>query len=191
VESLSFPTAFVRGNAERALLEPDEEPTERMRWLLERHPRSSIAFLSTFAPRLSVEIETLGPTCFCHGSPRSDEELVTPETPEERVRALSEGIDERTIVSAHTHLQFDRRVAGVRTINPGSVGMPYEGRPGAFWALLGPDVQLRRTEYDVAAAVAGYRASGYPAVEQLIELLEQPPTREEVTADAERLQFSG
>jgi len=191
VESFSLPALFVRGNAERALLESDEEPTERARWLLERHPPSALEFLATFAPRLSVEIDVLGPTCFCHGSPRSDEELVTPETPEARVRALSEGVEEQTIVSAHTHLQFDRLVADVRMINPGSVGMPYEGRHGAFWALLGPDVELRRTEYDVAAAVARYRSSGYPLVEQIIEILEQPPTRAEVTAHAESLEFSG
>jgi predicted phosphodiesterase len=191
VETLSTPALFVRGNAERALLEPDEEPSQRARWLLERHPPSALAFLATFEPRLSLELDGLGPTCFCHGSPRSDEELVTPETPEERVRALASGIDERAIVSAHTHLQFDRRVAGIRSINPGSVGMPYEGRQGAFWALLGADVELRRTGYDVAEAVARYHGSGYPLVEQMIEILEQPPTREEVTAHAESLQFSG
>jgi hypothetical protein len=29
--------------------------------------------------------------------------------------------------------------------------MPYEDADGAFWALLGPDVELRRTAYDRAA----------------------------------------
>ena len=32
--------------------------------------------------------------------------------------------------------------------------MPYEGRRGAYWALLGPDIEFRRTEYDVEATVA-------------------------------------
>ena len=32
--------------------------------------------------------------------------------------------------------------------------MPYEGQPRAYWALLGPDVEFRRTEYDVVATVA-------------------------------------
>ena len=69
--------------------------------------------------------------------------------------------------------------------------MPYEGRTGAFWALLGPDVELRRTDYDVAAATGRYRASGDPLAEQMIEILEQPPTSEEATAHAESLEFSG
>ncbi|HWL32890.1 MAG TPA: hypothetical protein VNP89_04730, partial [Gaiellaceae bacterium] len=129
--------------------------------------------------------------CFCHGSPRSDEELVTPETPEERVRAMTAEIEETVLVTAHTHLQFDRRVAGVRSINPGSVGMPYEGRDGAYWALLGPDVELRRTEYSVERASAEYRASGDPLAEQMVEILVSPPTREEVITHAEGLEFSG
>ena len=50
-------------------------------------------------------------------------------------------------------MQYDRSSRAVSAIvNPGSVGMPYEGRSGAYWALLGPDVELRRTEYDVEAA---------------------------------------
>ena len=119
------------------------------------------------------------------------EELVTPETPAERMRELSAGIQERTLVTAHTHLQFDRTVDGLRSVNPGSVGMPYAERPGAYWAVLGPDVELRRTEYPVAEADARYRESGDPRAEQMVEILEQPPTPAEVVAHAESLRFSG
>ncbi len=45
-----------------------------------------------------------------------------------------------------------------RVINPGSVGMPY-GHSGAGWALLGPDVALRRTQYDAEAAATAMEAS--------------------------------
>ena len=52
-------------------------------------------------------------------------------------------------------MQYDRTLTnGLRIVNPGSVGMPYEGKAGAFWAVLGPDIEFRRTEYDVEAAVA-------------------------------------
>ena len=138
-----------------------------------------------------VDVEGLGAVRFCHGSPRSDEELVTPETPEPRMRALLEGVEERVLVTAHTHLQFDRTIAGVRSVNPGSVGMPYEGEPGAFWALLGPDVDLRRTPYDLDEAVRRYRASGDPLAEQMVEILLEPPSPAEVIEHAERLEFSG
>jgi hypothetical protein len=150
-----------------------------------------LAFLAAFEEGVSISVDELGPVFFCHGSPRSDEELVTSETPPERIRAMTAGLDEEVLVTAHTHLQFDRRVAGTRSINAGSVGMPYEGRPGAYWALLGPDVELRRTEYSLEEAAERYRASGDPLAEQMVELLVSPPTRAEVIAHAEALEFSG
>ena len=79
----------------------------------------------------------------------------------------------------------------IRSINAGSVGMPYEGRHGAYWAVLGPDVVLLRTEYSLDDAVERYRASGDPLAEQMIEMLVAPPTREEVIEHAERLVYSG
>jgi putative phosphoesterase len=191
VAGLGMPAAFVRGNADRALLEPANDPSERETWLREQHTDDDLAQLRSFAEQLVVEIDGLGPTRFCHGSPRSDEELVTPGTPEARMKAMSAGIAEHLLVTAHTHLQFDRRVASLRSINAGSVGMPYEGRPGAFWALLGKGVDLRRTDYAIDDAVAAYRASGFPRVEELVEILVAPPTREEVIEHAERLEFSG
>jgi len=131
----------------------------------EHHTEEMRDFLATFEDAVSVEVDGLGQVCFAHGSPRSDEECVTPETPEERVREFSAGIDERVIVTAHVHIQFDRGIAGIRSVNAGSVGLPYEGRQGAYWALLGPDVEHRRTEYDVDATVERYRASGQPNVD--------------------------
>lgn len=191
VARIDAPTLFVRGNSERALLEPSDEPSERASWLLEQHSDRALRFLDTFPEHAIVDVRGLGPAFFCHGSPRSDEELVTPETPAERVRAMTAAITERVLVTAHTHLQFDRHVAGIRSINPGSVGMPYGGEPGAYWALLGRDVELRRTEYDLGRAAGLYRASGDPLAEQMVELLESPPSRAEVIEHAERLEFSG
>jgi diadenosine tetraphosphatase ApaH/serine/threonine PP2A family protein phosphatase len=160
--------------------------------MLERHSASTRAFLATFRQQAVVEIEGLGAVRFCHGSPRSDEELVTPATPEPRMRALLEGVPEKVLVSAHTHIQFDRTIAGVRSVNPGSVGMPYEGRPGAaFWALLGPDVELRHTEYDLDEAVRRYRGTDDPLAEQMVEILVTPATPDEVVEHAEALEFSG
>ena len=195
VRGLDLPARYVRGNAERALLELRDgtfaEPGQRERWMLEQHTGNDLAFVESFEPTVSVDITGLGGTLFCHGSPRSDEELLTAGTPAERVRAATSGIAERVLVSGHTHSQYDREVAGVRAVNPGSVGMPYESQPGAYWALLGPAVELRRTKYDLDAAVARLRASGLPDPEQLVETLVQPPTPAELIAHAEKLEFSG
>jgi predicted phosphodiesterase len=190
LRELPAPALLVRGNAERALFEQRSE-TPRERWLLEVHTEEDMAFLNQAAEGVTVEIAGLGPVRFCHGSPRSDEELITPATPEERLTAAVAGRPEQVVVSAHTHLQFDRRAAGIRSVNPGSIGMHYAAAPGAYWAVLGPDVDLRRTEYDVDRAVAAYRQTGDPLVEQTVEMLLSPPTPDEVIAHAEALEFSG
>jgi 3',5'-cyclic AMP phosphodiesterase CpdA len=97
---------------------------------------------------------------------------------------------DRLSASAHAHVQFDRFVHRVRSVNPGSVGMPYQVASGAYWAILGPDVQLCRTEYDVDVAIARYRASNDPLVDAMIKTLVEPPTPEEVIAHAEALESS-
>ena len=188
---------FVRGNSERAVLElvddtrvSDDQPTLREVWMLEHHDAAAVAFLRSFSENVVVEVVELGAVRVCHGSPRGDTECVTVETPHARVREFMAGVEETIVATAHTHVQFDRRVGDVRSLNPGSVGLPYEGRPGAFWALLGPDIELHCTEYDLAETIAAYRTTDDPAVERMVEMLEQPPTPEELIAHAERLVFS-
>jgi len=92
--------------------------------------------------------ESIGRVLFCHATPRSDEEIFTRISPEESWRAALSGVDADVVVCGHTHTQFDRRIGDVRLVNAGSVGMPYESEPGAYWALLdGTEVAFRRTEY--------------------------------------------
>ena len=77
-------------------------------------------------------------------------------------------------------------------LNPGSVGLPYELEPGsAYWALLGPEVELRRTPYDLEAAIDRMRAAGMPKFEQIEELMRTPPPQAEVIEQVESLVFSG
>jgi putative phosphoesterase len=133
---------------------------------------------------LTVELEVtgLGRVLFCHGSPRSDEEILTRISPDERVRAALEGVDADVVVGGHVHVRYDRTAAGRRLVNPGSVGMAYEGRPGAFWALLGPEVELRRTEYDAAPMAAALAAIGDEGSLERVGWLTDPPDPDEVSA---------
>jgi len=185
----------VRGNAERELIslfsDLGDDASERARFLVERHDESARAFISTFQEAVVLDVDGLGPTRFCHGSPRSDEELVTEATSVERVHEFLAGVEERAVVTAHTHVSYDRTVDGTRLVNPGSVGLPYEGRPGAYWALLGPDVEHRRTEYDLDEAECRIRADGGPFAELTMELLRSPPTRTEAIEHAESRVVSG
>jgi hypothetical protein len=56
--------------------------------------------------------------------------------------------------------------------------MPYEGAAAAFWLLVADgEPDPRRTDYDVAAAIAAMRATGFPDFEELIrESLVEPVT---------------
>ncbi len=90
------------------------------------------------------------------GFPRRDDELLTRLSPPERWSQALAGVDATLVVAGHTHQQDDRRVGGVRFVNAGSVGLPYEGDGAARWLWIDDGVpELRRTEYD--AAVAGRR----------------------------------
>jgi putative phosphoesterase len=189
LRALPIPVRYVRGNADRAVVElarGTREPDRPMEeWMRTQHSPAEVDLLESFEFSTTAEVEGLGAVRFCHGSPRRDTELVTPGTPEERFAELSRDIPEQTLVTGHTHLQFDRLVAGRRSVNPGSVGLPYHrGEPGtAYWAVLGPSVHLRQTRYDVEETIALYR--GCPIAERVAGLLRRPPTPAEIVEDAE------
>jgi predicted phosphodiesterase len=106
-------------------------------------------FVAAFPERL-----VLGNVLYSHGSPRSVDEAVTMLTPDDVLREMVEGVEQSVIVIGHTHTQFDRQIDGYRIVNAGSVGAAWESAPGAYWALVdNEDVELRRTSYDVDAAI--------------------------------------
>jgi predicted phosphodiesterase len=140
---------------------------------------------------VTLDVDGLGPVLFCHGSPRSDTEMITVLTGEDRLAPMLDGVRERVIVGGHTHRQCDRMLLGRRIVNAGSIGLPYEGVAGAFWALLGPGVELRRTAYDVEAAVERLTAAGGPAVQYLQESLVDPVDPDEVARHFEGLTLEG
>jgi hypothetical protein len=100
-------------------------------------------------------------------------------------------VPEGVLVTAHVHVSYDRLVGGARLVGPGSVGRPYEDEPGARWAILGPDVELRRTDYERKRVAELYRASGIPQLDQDLELLLHPPGRDEAIDHAETVVFAG
>ena len=161
-------THFVRGNADRHVAEGEgSEPT---RWCAERLTQEERERLGAWSERVEFDIDGIGRVLFCHASPYDDEAGFTEATPEEIAAPLLEGVDADLVVCGHTHAQFDLRFGGVRVVNAGSVGMPAEGRRGAFWALLGPAVELRRTDYDVDAALPLLLDSGFPAAQRLFSV---------------------
>jgi predicted phosphodiesterase len=179
LRTLGDRAVFVRGNGDRWVVEAfdapgstgdeDEHPGRPwVAWTAGAIDRRGRELLASFAEHAVLDVDGLGPTMFCHGSPRDDEELLTALTPERRWRPALRGVVEAVVVCGHTHAQFDRQLGAWRVVNAGSVGLPYEGRAGAYWLLLGPDVEHRCTEYDVGRAIAAMRAGGNPDTDRLL-----------------------
>jgi putative phosphoesterase len=175
--------AFVRGNADREVVAGGEG--ERS-WCVDRLGPERAAFVAGWPLTDRRDVEGLGRVLFCHATPHSDEAFLTPITPEEAVAEVLADADADVVVYGHIHVQYERGTAP-RLVNPGSVGWPHEGRRGAYWALLGPDVEFRRTEYDYEAAAEQILASGYPSAKDAAETLLDPPTPEEATEHFEKL----
>jgi putative phosphoesterase len=172
LRSLAGDVRFIRGNADRELVqaEPGLAPPEMMEFVRARLAPEHFDFL-----RSLPLTETIGRTLFCHATPRNDEEIYTRDSPDERWAPTLAGVDADVVVCGHTHVQFDRRVGDIRLVNAGSIGMPYEERPGAYWALVGDDVELRRTEYEPADIAATGWPEEWPAAtpDEATELFER------------------
>jgi putative phosphoesterase len=166
--SLGDGARFIMGNTDRGALSADDDSAL---WVQERLSREQRELVLGWPATLTVD-----GVLYCHGTPRSDTEIVGPPSPEARWLEALHGVREDVVVCGHTHLQYDEQHAGHRVVNPGSVGNPTV-RPTAWWALIGPDVELRTTDYDTRATADAWRATGFPRTDFADELVE-PLSRE-------------
>src|SRR4051812_18287372 len=120
---------FVMGNADREMVAAFDAPgsvdagDEEFQRLLAHNAgtldRARRDFLAGFAPTVTLEADELGPVRFCHGSPRSDTEIITARTPPERLGPMLADVTERVVVCGHTHHQFVLEHDGRRVVNAG------------------------------------------------------------------------
>ncbi len=167
---LDLPIQFIRGNGDRITLEEGsgakvvglpEAIRATVRWNAEQLTPADVRRINAWPEALRVHVDKLGDVLFCHATPRNDTEIFTRLTPDDRLLAIFEQTGASVVVCGHTHIQFDRMIGRARVVNAGSVGMPY-GDPAAYWLLLGPGVELRRTSYDLERAAERVRATTYP-----------------------------
>jgi predicted phosphodiesterase len=191
---------YVHGNGERHLLgtadgSRSDDPLEHQaRWCADQLSGKELEYLADLPPTVVVAVDGLGDVLFCHGTPRSDEEIVTLVTTDERLQTILVDVREAVVVAGHTHSQLDRAVGSTRFVNAGSVGMPYEREQGAYWALLGPEVDLRSTAYDAEEAARRIRGTAFPDAAEFAEEYvlsrhgpdETAPFFEEMAAERER-----
>ncbi len=189
LNALDLPTLYIRGNGDRevAAVMRGEEPggvpeafRPAIRWNAEQLSPSDEQSLAGWPLTRTVRVEGIGDVLFCHATPRNDTEIFTRLTPDERLAKIFDGQGAALVVCGHTHMQFDRTVDATRIVNAGSVGMPF-GEPGAYWLLLGPGVELRRTTYDLENAATRIRATSYPQAESFAATnVIKPPSEESI-----------
>ena len=175
-DGLDVPVRYLSGNGERvtldavdkkALAEVPEPYRPAIEWCAGQLATAQVTALRLWPPTVEVAVDGLGHVHCCHATPRSDSEIVTRLTPEDRVAPAYLGVTAPLVVCGHTHLRMDRQIAGRRVVNAGSVGMPFD-ETGAHWLLLDDQgVRFMHTRYDLEAAAARIRATAYPDAEGL------------------------
>jgi predicted phosphodiesterase len=178
LEALSVSVRWIRGNGEREVAARVGRPAAADEDLAARTAAITAAEIGEEQARalgeLSLTLELDG-VLFCHASPRRDDEMLTRLSPPKRWSDALGGVDAALVVAGHTHQQDDRVVGGVRFVNAGSVGLPYEGDGAARWLWVADGIpELRRTAYDAARAGARILAAGWPDERSVAAALIEP-----------------
>jgi putative phosphoesterase len=185
LERLTVPVHWVRGNGEREVAEAAAAGGPTDDTLPARCAAANAAALG--GPRsgqlaawpFTVELDGV---LYCHASPRRDDEILTRISATERWTDALAGVRTGLVVAGHTHQQDDRRVGGVRFVNAGSVGLPYEGDGAARWLWVDDgEPALRATAFDAGAAGARMLAAGWPDEESVRAALVEPGEPLEIT----------
>jgi putative phosphoesterase len=169
-----LPAVWIRGNGERWTGDPGDVPENPIL------PSAIAAARDALGEQLVADLASLpfsatdGDTLICHGSPRSDVRSFLPEPAEDEPELL-EGVSATRLIFGHTHLPFRRVSRGIELINPGSVGLPFDGDTRAAYAVLHDDgtIEHRRVAYDHAASAAKVRAVGENWGETVARRIEQ------------------
>jgi predicted phosphodiesterase len=124
----------ILGNADDFLLEVPEHPAEeittaqleRREWTLSQLEPRHLEQIRSFEPTLDVELDGGLRLRAFHGSPRSYEDVLLPETPDAQAEHGWGGSGVDVLAGGHTHLQWARTIDGALYVNPGSVGLAYD-----------------------------------------------------------------
>ena len=185
LQQLSVPVHWVRGNGEREVAaavgaaEPEPGDWAAITGAITAAELGDERARALGELPLAVELDGV---LYCHASPRRDDEMLTRLSPAERWEEVLSDVAARVVVAGHTHQQDDRMVGGVRFLNAGSVGLPYEGDGAARWLWVADGVpELRHTPFDAKAAGTRMLAAGWPDERSIAASLIEPLPAIEIT----------
>ena len=179
----------VRGNSDDFLLEVPvasaEAITERhlevREWSLAQLEDPDLDFVRSFEPTVGTRLAETERLLAFHGSPRSNEDVLTPDSEAPAVEPFR-GTDATVLAGGHTHMQWTRRIDSAVFVNPGSVGLAYDRHqseedfkltPVAEYALVtdggaGAGIEFRRAPFSLDELIAVTGASGHPHAQAVV-----------------------
>jgi putative phosphoesterase len=154
------PAMWIRGNGERWTEQPGSAPDNAVVQGAIAASREALGEATVTELGELPEQGVHEQTRYVHASPISDVRSFLPQ-PGADEQELLDDVTEPRLVFGHTHLPFRRisAIGGIELVNPGSVGLPFDGDQRAAYALIHPDrrVEHRRVPYDHAASAARMR----------------------------------
>jgi putative phosphoesterase len=171
--------AWIRGNTDRWLEDPSDAPDDELLHHMIEYCHGNLGGRRVDKLYNLPFSLSLDGALVCHASPHDDTLTFMPE-PTAADHQLLANTEEEIVFFGHSHIQFEREAEGGHLlVNPGSVGLPFDGDRRAAYALwrAGREVELRRVEYDSDSYAQQIRqrmaeALG-PAVETLVQRVEQ------------------
>ena len=181
LQSLNCPV--VMGNTDDWALSPkpftirnedDQKLYEVELWAAEQLTDADKAFIRSFQPTVELDLGNGCSLLCCHGSPRSYNEGIFADTPQDKLADYLAGVDVTAVFSGHTHVPLLRRYKNTLLVNPGSVGMPYlqiDGTiinpPWAEYAIVTVqddqlNISLRRVAVDATTIIQAAYDSDIP-----------------------------
>lgn len=176
------PIFHVCGNTDRYLIEGqypincgkqswEAQVLASFPWTVRQLGKNGLHFIAGLPRQQFLSFSETHTILAVHGSPRSDEEGIRPDTPAEELKDMFGPLAYNLLLCGHTHLPSSRVVAGRQVVNVGSVGLPFDGYQGASYAFIqlqpggNYQIEFRRVDYDVETVVSHLIAVAHPAAE--------------------------
>lgn len=118
-----------------------------------------------------------------HGSPRKNDENISPDLPIEQIEEMLEGTDADLIFCGHTHIPCGYQTNKKQTVvNDGSVGRPFTPNAQACYAIAefkdgNFDIKHKFIDYDNQKASEILAKREFDGADKLAKVLIRPETR--------------